>query len=289
MSYRLGVLVLLAIVLTGCLSSGEMVFETEKLRTLMLCEVGKNRITMMRRFSFDIPQTFKQAPCGVTSSGFSYNKESDSVNIGAAGVFYNGNVASHTARYAMSFEGFSGRRLETLVGRERFSEYIVARGTLSPILGRPDRVERVQVGNNDCDRHIYLPNKSNVGGWVEQIHYWCWEKQSGLSIPFHVEAAQRQELGATGIDMEKEFIQPFFDSLVINHMSSSEIELVQKNRREACEDQKKRLDENRMAGSDYPDRRFLKTRLHYCGYDIPLPDLDNKSPKVFWNPKGVYD
>jgi len=109
--------------------------------------------------------------------------------------------------------------------------------------------------------------------WNEEIHYWCWERQSGLKIPFHVSAFQRQKQGSSGVDMEKELIQPFFDSLVINHMSNSEIELVQRNRREVCEDQKKRLDENRMAGSDYPDRRFLKMRLHYCGYDIPLPDL----------------
>lgn len=273
MKCKLVFIVLLGAALAGCFTSGKVVFETDRYSSKMLCEVGKDRVSMMRRFSFDVPQIFKNSPCGTVSSGFTYDKLGDSVSIGTAGVFYNGNVASHTARYAMSFEGFNGRRLETLVGRETFSEYIIARGTLSPALGRPDRVERLQIGDNDCDRHTYLPHKSNVGGWVEQIDYWCWEKQSGLSIPFHIEASQQQEAGAIGIDMEKEFIQPFFDSMQVNRMNSAEIGLVQDNRREVCEDQKKRFDEDRISGTDYPDRRFFRTRLHYCGYDFPLPDL----------------
>ncbi|WP_325435889.1 hypothetical protein [Pseudomonas nitroreducens] len=273
MKCKLVFIVLLGCALVGCFASGKVVFETDRYSSKMLCEVGKDRVSIMRRFSFDVPQIFKNSPCGTVSSGFTYDKLGDSVSIGTAGVFYNGNVASHTARYAMSFEGFNGRRLETLVAREDFSEYILARGALSPILGRPDRVERVQVGSNDCDRHTYLPKKSNIGGWVEKIGYWCWEKQSGLSIPFHIEASQRQEQESDGINMEKEFIQQFFDSLQINHLSGAEVELINRNRREVCEDQKRRFDESRMAGDDYPDQRLLKTRLHYCGYDFPLPDL----------------
>jgi len=273
MKFILWMLFLLeSVLLAGCSSPGRLVYETETDRSLMLCEVGKSRVTMMQRFSFDIPQIFQRAPCGVTSSGFNYDKEADAVYIGTAGVFQNGNFESHTARYSMSFVS-NARRLDTLVGRGTFSRYILARGVNSPALGRPDKIEKVLVGDNDCDRYSYLPHKSNVGGWVEKIEYWCWEKQSGLSIPFHVEVSQRQEQGSDGIDMEKEFIQPFFDSLVVNHMSSVEIELVQRNRQKICEDQKKRFDENRMSGTDYPDRRFFRTRLHYCGYDFPLPDL----------------
>lgn len=261
------------VVLVGCSRPGRLVYETEEGdRSLMLCEVAKSRVTMMRRFSFDIPEIFQRTPCGVTSSGFLYDKEADAVYIGTAGVFQNGNLESHTARYSFSFVS-NARSFDTLVGRETFSKYIVARGINSPALGRPDKVDKVQVGNNDCDRYSYLPHRSNIGGWVEKIEYWCWEKQSGLSVPFHVEASQRQEQGSDGIDMEKEFIQPFFDSLVVNHMSSVEVESVQRNRQKICEDQKKRFDENRMSGDDYPDRRFFRTRLHYCGYDFPLPDL----------------
>jgi len=273
MKYLLWVFFFLeSVVLAGCSSPGRLVYETERDRSLMLCEVGKNRVAMMQRFSFDIPKIFQNSPCGVTSSGFTYDKKADAVYIGTAGVFQNGSFESHAARYAMSIVS-NARRLDTLVGRETFSEYIVARGKNSPALGRPDKVEKVQMGNNDCDRHTYLPHKSNVGGWVEKIEYWCWEKQSGLPVPFHIEASQRQEQGSDGIDMEKEFIQPFFDSLVINRMSSVEVESVQRGRREICEDEKKRFDEDKISGTDYPDRRFFRTRLHYCGYDFPLPNL----------------
>lgn len=260
--------------LAGCFSSGKMVYETERQRSLMLCEVGKNRVTMMRRFSFDIPALFQQAPCGVVSSGFTYDKLGDAVYIGAAGSYSYGNVFVDAAQYTMSVRGFSGRATELFIPKEMFSSYELARERFSPVSGYPDKVDSIRIEGYQCNRFYYLRNQSHVGMWNEEINYWCWEGQSGLTIPFHVRAFQRQKQGSLGIDMEKEFIKPFFDSLVINHMSNSELELFKKNRREACEDQKKRFDENKMSGTDYPDRRFFRTRLHYCGYDISLPDLE---------------
>ncbi|WP_141099314.1 hypothetical protein [Pseudomonas nitroreducens] len=274
MSYKRWIIAFLIVSLTGCFSSGKKVYETERQRSLMLCEVGKNRITMMRRFSFDIPIIFQQAPCGVVSSGFTYDKLADAVYIGSAGGYSYGGVSVDAAQYSMSFRSFNGRAVELFMPMEDFSEYMLAKEKFSPVSGYPDKVSSVRFGANECKRYYYLRNQSHISMWNEEIHYWCWEKQSGLSIPFHISAFQRQRQGAPGVDMEKEFIKPFFDSLAINHLASAEIELIQRSRLEACENQKKRFDENKIYGSDYPDRRFFKTRLHYCGYDIPLPNLE---------------
>ena len=47
-----------------------------------------------------------------------------------------------------------------------------------------------------------------------------------------------------------------------------------------CAHVKSRYDQNLRWGDDYPDKRLTLTHLHYCGYNVPLPDLSAPVPQA---------
>lgn len=271
------VLVLWLLSLGGCHGQRSLVYETDRDVTFMLCDVAQHRILIMKRFSFEMPSLLKIAPCGQLSSGFSYDKLSDGVYVGSEGVFASDNFVTFTAEYSMSFLGGQEKWLEMGFPIDEFIEYKLADEARSNPRVYPQKVERLVVKGYQCVRFNY-GKKSIVSDWGETVEYWCWEGESGLSVPFGVSAHQRVSAGGDGVDIERNFIEPFFDTLKINRLSEAEIERINQNRRGVCAEQKERFDKGLIWGDDYPDKRLFMARLHFCGYDYPLLDLKIDAP-----------
>lgn len=267
-------------VISGCMAP-PLVYENDRLVKKMLCEVGGQRVTLAKRLSFELPEPFRSAPCGTITSGFGYDKNSDQISINLSGSFKYGNIQASASSLYLSIDGYlGGERRGSVYPREKFIEEYLAYAALPDGPGMPDTVDRVRFNGYQCVRFYEFWKSTPAGIWNDEVKYWCWEHESGMSQPFYLEAGQRLALGAPGIDLEKTLIVPVFESLKVNPLADSVIANLNTQIRSACIQLKSRYDQNLKWGSDYPDRRLTLTRLHYCGYDVPLPDLSAPQPQA---------
>ncbi|WMN18414.1 hypothetical protein QL104_03090 [Pseudomonas piscis] len=210
---------------------------------------------------------------------FIYRKSSAAVEVSLASVIHYGNVQATSTSAAMAIESFmDGEGSGLFYPPDKFVEarlaYMALPGTQRP----PDSVERRQVQGFACYRFYRVNDLPAVGIQGDEVEYWCWEKQSGLSIPFYVSASQSGKVGEPRGDLDQLYIEPLFRSLTINPLPASMLAQIRVKTAAACAHAKSRFDQNLPWGDDYPDKRLALTRLHYCGYDVPLPDLQAPSP-----------
>lgn len=266
------------LLLSGC-GKPSLVYENQRLDSRMLCTEGAKRVTLTQRYSFDLPEPLRHAECGTLSSGFTYRKGDDALSVGTSGTFVYGNVQVTAGALYMGVDSFlSGKGDGLLYPKDVFAKAKLAALALPGSGFKPNQVDWVTRGGYQCLRFYDSWKGQAVGLQEDEVKYWCWEGESGLKQPFYVHAGQRMPLGAKGYDLDQTFILPFFHSLKINPLPESVLAASQRKLQEICAHAKSRYDQGLPWGSDYPDKRLTLTELHYCGYDVPLPDLKAPTP-----------
>lgn len=263
--------------LTGCAGLSKE-YENQNLQARLLCKIGGERVTLSPRLSYDLPEPFRHAACSTLAPGFIYRKSSAAVEVSLESVISYGSVQARSTSAAMSIESFmDGKGSWLLYPPDGFLDarlaYLALPGTQRP----PNSVEKRQVHGFACYRFYRVNDLPAVGMQGDEVEYWCWEKQSGLSIPFYVSASQSGKAGQPRGDLDQLYIEPLFRSLTINPLPASMLAEIRAKTAAACAHAKSRFDQNLPWGDDYPDKRLALTRLHYCGYDVPLPDLQAPS------------
>lgn len=264
----------LVVVVSGCMAP-PLVYENERSDVRLLCQEATQRVTLMQRYSFDLPEPYRQANCGTVTPGFYYEKGPDALSVGTSGSFSYGNTQVTASGLYMRVNSFlDGQGVGLLYPKQAFLDDLLARQALPSYHGvQPSSIDWVSMQGHQCLR-IYERWEGTAVGIVEdEVKYWCWEQESGLQQPFYVHAGQRLPLGSKGYDLDQVFIVPFFQSLKINPLPAPVLAKARTDIQKACAHIKSRYDQNLRWGDDYPDKRLTLTRLHYCGYDVPLPDL----------------
>jgi hypothetical protein len=259
--------------MAGC-SSPPLVYENERLDSRMLCTEGARRVTLTKRYSFDLPEPFRHTTCGTVMGGFDYEKARDALSVGDSGTFSYGDIQVTAASIYMRVNSFlDGAGDGLLYPQDKFLEARQAALALPGGGFKPNKIDWVMLQGYQCLRFYEFWQGSAVGLWEDQVRYWCWEGESGLKQPFYVHAGQRLAIGTAGFDLENVFIVPFFKSLKINRLPAPVLAQANAKLKAACAHAKSRYDQGLEWGSDYPDKRLTLTRLYYCGYDVTLPDL----------------
>ncbi|MHC5786716.1 hypothetical protein ACYT86_11950, partial [Pseudomonas idahonensis] len=259
-----------------------LVYENARLDSRMLCQEGAKRVTLMQRYSFDLPEPYRHAPCGTVTGGFDYEKGRDALSVGTSGTFSYGTTEVTAAALYMRVNSFlDGRADGLLYPRQAFLDDLLARQALPSHSGvKPSSLQWVTVQGYQCLRAYERWEGTAVGILEDKVKYWCWEQESGLQQPFYVHAGQRLPLGSKGYDLDQVFILPFFQSLKINPLPAPLLAKARADLQGFCAHVKSRYDQNLRWGDDYPDKRLTLTHLHYCGYNVPLPDLSAPLPQA---------
>lgn len=260
-------LLLLPMTLWGC-GQTPLVYEDDRRLSRMLCEVGEQRVTLSPRFSYDLPGPLRHTACGTLKSGFTYDKRRDIQSAGASGSFRAGELEVLASSLFLIVEGRLDGDVEDLYSPEQFLQNKRALMDLDLNEPRPQEIDWVARQGMRCLRFHNVWH-SPTGTWEEVVKYWCWENQSGLQQPFHVRAGQRLPEGARGYDLDKAFIQPFFQSLKMNRLSEAQVAEANARIQAACAHVKSRYDQHLNWGADYPDKRLTHQRLRACGYAQP--------------------
>ncbi len=271
---------------SGCLggisscTAPSLVYENARFDNRLLCQEGAKRVTLMQRYSFDLPGPYRHAECGTVTGGFYYEKASDSLSVGTSGSFSYGDTQVTASALYMRVDSFlDGQGVGLLYPKQAFLDDLLARQALPSHTGvKPSSLDWVTLQGYQCLRAYERWEGAAVGIFEDKVKYWCWEQESGLQQPFYVHAGQRLPLGSKGYDLDKVFIQPLFQSLKINPLPEPVLAKARAGIQKACAHLKSRYDQNLRWGDDYPDKRLTLTRLHYCGYDVPLPDLSAPAP-----------
>ncbi|UVL73263.1 hypothetical protein [Pseudomonas protegens] len=264
----------------GSCTAPSLVYENARFDNRLLCQEGAKRVTLMQRYSFDLPGPYRHAECGTVTGGFYYEKASDSLSVGTSGSFSYGNTQVTASALYMRVDSFlDGQGVGLLYPKQAFLDDLLARQALPSHTGvKPSSLDWVTLQGYQCLRAYERWEGAAVGIFEDKVKYWCWEQESGLQQPFYVHAGQRLPLGSKGYDLDKVFIQPLFQSLKINPLPELVLAKARAGIQKACAHLKSRYDQNLRWGDDYPDKRLTLTRLHYCGYDVPLPDLSAPAP-----------
>ncbi|WP_428643586.1 hypothetical protein [Pseudomonas sp.] len=280
--FRLGATGLVLLASGGCGSSKPWTYEHEHSAARLLCQEASQRITSLQRYSFDLPLPYRQAQCATSSPGFYLDKRRDELSVGTSGVFTYGNIQVTASALYMKVNSFlDGRADGLLYPKQAFLEDLLARQALPSHTGiKPSRLDWVSMQGYQCLRSYERWEGTAVGILEDKVKYWCWEQESGLQQPFYVHAGQRLPLGSKGYDLDQVFIVPFFQSLRINPLPAPVLAKARADLQGFCAHIKSRYDQNLRWGDDYPDKRLTLTHLHYCGYDVPLPDLRAPLPQA---------
>lgn len=263
----------LIVLSTGC-GKTPPVYENDRLDSRQLCTEGAKRVTLTKRYSFDLPEPFRHTTCGTVSGGFTYRKDNDALSVGTSGTFTYGDVQVTAAALYMRVDSYlDGKGEGLLYPKPVFLQAKLAALALPGSGVKPNQVDWVTRGGYQCLRFYEYWQGSAVGLWEDQVRYWCWEGESGLKQPFYVHAGQRLPLGTKGYDLDQTFILPFFKSLKVNPLPAPVLAESASKLKAICAHSKSRYDQKLPWGSDYPDQRLTLTNLHYCGYDVPLPNL----------------
>ncbi|MDF2396468.1 hypothetical protein GWQ44_13055 [Pseudomonas sp. 3MA1] len=271
----------LLLIISGCMTP-PLVYENDRLDSRMLCTESAKRITLMQRYSFDLPGPYRHAQCGTITGGFTYEKGRDALSVGTSGSFSYGDIQVTASGLYMRVNSFlDGWGDGLLYPQQAFLEDLLARQALPSHTGvKPSSLDWVSMQGYQCLRSYERWEGTAVGILEDKVKYWCWEQESGLQQPFYVHAGQRLPLGSKGYDLDQVFIVPFFQSLKINPLPAPVLAKARTDIQKACAHIKSRYDQNLRWGDDYPDKRLTLTRLHYCGYDVPLPDLSAPVPQA---------
>ncbi|NBF05612.1 hypothetical protein GV819_25275 [Pseudomonas sp. Fl5BN2] len=266
-------------IISGCMAP-PLVYEDARFDNRLLCQEGAKRVTLMQRYSFDLPGPYRHAECGTVTGGFYYEKASDSLSVGTSGSFSYGDTQVTASALYMRVDSFlDGQGVGLLYPKQAFLDDLLARQALPFHTGvKPSSLDWVTLQGYQCLRSYERWEGAAVGILEDKVKYWCWEQESGLQQPFYVHAGQRLPLGSKGYDLDQVFILPLFQSLKINPLPESVLAKARAGIQKACAHIKSRYDQNLRWGDDYPDKRLTLIRLHYCGYDVPLPDLKAPSP-----------
>ncbi|PYC06028.1 hypothetical protein DMX09_12800 [Pseudomonas protegens] len=278
---QIALIVLTCGVLPAC-GGPPLVYENARLDSRMLCQEGAKRVTLMQRYSFDLPEPYRHAPCGTVTGGFDYEKGRDALSVGTSGTFSYGTTEVTAAALYMRVNSFlDGRADGLLYPRQAFLDDLLARQALPSHSGvKPSSLQWVTVQGYQCLRAYERWEGTAVGILEDKVKYWCWEQESGLQQPFYVHAGQRLPLGSKGYDLDQVFILPFFQSLKINPLPAPLLAKARADLQGSCAHVKSRYDQNLRWGDDYPDKRLTLTHLHYCAYNVPLPDLSAPVPQA---------
>ncbi|WP_300244253.1 hypothetical protein [Pseudomonas sp.] len=278
---QIALIVLTCGVLPAC-GGPPLVYENARLDSRMLCQEGAKRVTLMQRYSFDLPEPYRHAPCGTVTGGFDYEKGRDALSVGTSGTFSYGTTEVTAAALYMRVNSFlDGRADGLLYPRQAFLDDLLARQALPSHSGvKPSSLQWVTVQGYQCLRAYERWEGTAVGILEDKVKYWCWEQESGLQQPFYVHAGQRLPLGSKGYDLDQVFILPFFQSLKINPLPAPLLAKARADLQGFCAHVKSRYDQSLRWGDDYPDKRLTLTHLHYCGYNVPLPDLSAPLPQA---------
>lgn len=278
---QIALIVLTCGVLPAC-GGPPLVYENARLDSRMLCQERAKRVTLMQRYSFDLPEPYRHAPCGTVTGGFDYEKGRDALSVGTSGTFSYGTTEVTAAALYMRVNSFlDGRADGLLYPRQAFLDDLLARQALPSHSGvKPSSLQWVTVQGYQCLRAYERWEGTAVGILEDKVKYWCWEQESGLQQPFYVHAGQRLPLGGKGYDLDQVFILPFFQSLKINPLPAPLLAKARADLQGFCAHVKSRYDQNLRWGDDYPDKRLTLTHLHYCGYNVPLPDLSAPLPQA---------
>ncbi|MQA56453.1 hypothetical protein GDH07_24320 [Pseudomonas sp. MC042] len=266
-------------IISGCMAP-PLVYENDRLDSRMLCQEGAKRVTLMQRYSFDLPGPYQHARCGTITGGFYYDKQLDALSVGTSGSFSYGDTQVMASALYMRVNSFLNGRADGLpYPRQAFLDDLLARQALPSYRGvKPSSIDWVSMQGHQCLRIYERWEGRAVGIFEDEVKYWCWEQESGLQQPFYVHAGQRLPLGSKGYDLDQVFIVPFFQSLKINPLPAPVLAKARADIQGFCAHVKSRYDQKLPWGDDYPDKRLILTHLHYCGYDVPLPDLKAPTP-----------
>ncbi|WP_426188729.1 hypothetical protein [Pseudomonas sp. NFXW11] len=265
--------------ISGCMAP-PLVYENDRLDSRMLCQEGAKRVTLMQRYSFDLPGPYRHSRCGTITGGFDYEKGRDALSVGTTGSFSYGDIQVTASALYMRVNSFlDGWGDGLLYPKQAFLDDLLARQALPSYHGvKPSSIDWVSMQGHQCLRIYERWEGVAVGIFEDEVKYWCWEQESGLQQPFYVHAGQRLPLGSKGYDLDQVFILPLFQSLKINPLPEPVLAKARAGIQKACAHVKSRYEQNLKWGDDYPDKRLTLTRLHYCGYDVPLPDLSAPVP-----------
>lgn len=271
----------LLLIISGCMTP-PLVYENDRLDSRMLCTEGAKRITLMQRYSFDLPGPYRHVQCGTITGGFTYEKGRDALSVGTSGSFSYGDIQVTASGLYMRVNSFlDGRGDGLLYPQQAFLEDLLARQARPSHTGvKPSSLNWVNMQGYQCLRAYERWEGTAVGILEDKVKYWCWEQESGLQQPFYVHAGQRLPLGSKGYDLDQVFIVPFFQSLKINPLPAPVLAKARADIQGVCAHVKSRYDQKLPWGSDYPDQRLIRTQLHYCGYDVPLPNLSAPVPQA---------
>jgi len=234
-----------------------------------LCERAKERITDMRRISFELPPLFKQTPCH-NYPDYSYHSPTDSLYVSIPGTIANESKMSIGGVYSMLFRSGHARTEYYLPPKEFFEdykEYLSEHSSISRLVS----ADWVDWQGGRCAR-FYSDN--DTGLFLRRVlDYFCWESVSGSSFPIHIGASEKLPPGHVPTNLDKDFIEPVLASLQINPVPEERLALWDSYRADFCKGLKESYD-NKTAMRrfrDSPNRQRTTLFLRECGYQMPDP------------------
>ncbi|MCO7610065.1 hypothetical protein NJH83_07450 [Pseudomonas chlororaphis] len=140
-------------IVSGCMSP-PLVYENERLDSRMLCTEGAKRITLMQRYSFDLPGPYRHAQCGTITGGFTYEKGRDALSVGTSGFFSYGDIQVTASGLYMRVNSFlDGWGDGLLYPQQAFLEDLLARLALPSHTGvKPSSLDWVNMQGYQCLR-----------------------------------------------------------------------------------------------------------------------------------------
>ncbi len=247
---RLSCFFLIFAFLAGCVVKG-----SERFSPGLLCNEPQGRDDRFERLSYERLPHFQTIRCSARSD-ISYDRVTDTVSMSTLRSFQSGGACMESASLQLRISGNTGGSLlEEALSPEEFSRYhedTIRRRALNR-LERTDRVERAGL---KCVRFTY--SFGSRMRKMQELDYWCWENELGLTEPFNVSALEvvgpYEEFN---VDLEKEIFEPFFASLQFKRVSPEVLARIERQRQEACLKHKEYFDRKGKGWveGDFPDHR----------------------------------
>lgn len=234
-----------------------------------LCERAKQRITDMKRMSFELPAIFKNAPCR-NWPDYLLDLRFDAVHVELPGVIANESQMSIGGVLGLSVTGV-GLREYYLPSNDFFVDY-PARLQMAAVW-KPKSADWVDWGGMRCAR-FYSENQNHI--FLQRVlDYFCWESVSGYPYPFHINVGEKVPVGRPVVtNLDKELVEPVLASLRVNPANPQTLAKFNDNRARFCTSLKENYDSKGEQGKgigDDLDRRRTIRYLRACGYRMPDP------------------
>lgn len=241
-----------------------------------LCERAQQRITDMKRASFELSDFIKEAPCR-NWPDYSYWMQEDQVNISLPAKVYSGDAVLVGGIFGLYIIGNDYKKnwyyyKDPIRMLDYYVNAIYGYRTSKEL---PNKYSWVERAGMRCLR-VYRENEGIVRN--RQMDYFCYESVSGYPFPIHLHAWERLPRGSTGgSDFEKLLIEPVLDSMEIYPADPEVLDKYHAEQTRKCEDAKLYYDSRGAEGKrvGYGINQFSNINyLQDCGYDISeLPDV----------------